>query len=157
MIISTTTALLTVGMILWIHHVGIAPHNGGWATHLIGSIWAFMVVATICTCTLAGAVVARHLRFSGPILRMEGLLAVLLTVVMVPIIGGALVWSVSIANHAPWLLSGSGSGLFSVPGPPAEITAGLFMLTGLILGVGGAGRIARSIRADLSESVTSSD
>ena len=72
----------------------------------------------------------------------------LLTLAMVTIIGGALVWSVSIANDAPWLLSGSGSGLFGVPGPPAEVITGLLMLAGLILAVGGAGRVTRAIRVD---------
>ena len=38
---------------------------------------------------------------------------------------------------------GSGTGLFGMPGPPAEIITGLLMLAGLILGVGGAGRVAR--------------
>jgi hypothetical protein len=65
---------------------------------------------------------------------------------MITIMAGALVWSVSIANHAPRLLSGSGSGLFGVPGPPVEIITGLLMLAGLILGVSGAGRVARSLR-----------
>jgi hypothetical protein len=148
LIISTTTALLTIGMIVWVHHVGPAQHNGGWGTHLVGSFWALLVIASIGSCTLAVAAVARRLRFSEPLLRLEGLLAVLLTLAMITIMAGALVWSVSIANHAPLLLSGSGSGLFGVPGPPAEIITGLLMLAGLILGVGGAGRVARSIRAD---------
>jgi hypothetical protein len=114
-------------------------------------LWALLVVASIGTCTLAVAVVGRHLRFSEPLLRLQGLLAMLLTSAMVTIIGGALVWSISIANDAPWLLSGSGSGLFGVPGPPAEIIIGLLMLAGLILAVGGSGRVARAIRADLPD------
>jgi len=147
LIVSTTTAFLTIGMIVWLHHLGPAQHNGGWGSHLVGSLWALLVVASIGTCTLAGAAVARHLPFSEHLLRLEGLLAVLLTFAMLTIIGGALVWSISIANDAPRLLSGSGSGLFGVPGPPAEIITGLLMLAGSILGVGGAGRVARSIRA----------
>ena len=148
LIISTTTALLTIGMIVWVHHVGPAQHNGGLVTHLIGSLWALLVVASIGSCTLAAAAVVRRLRLSAPLLRLEGLLAMLLTLGMITIMAGALVWSVSIANDAPRLLSGSGSGLFGVPGPPAEIITGLLMLAGLILGVGGAGRVAGSIRAD---------
>ena len=73
--------------------------------------------------------------------------ATALGLAMLTIIGGALVWSISIANDAPRLLSGTGSGLFGMPGPPAEIITGLLMLAGLILGVGGAGRVVRSIRA----------
>jgi hypothetical protein len=145
LIVSTTTALLTIGMVVWAHHRGPAQPDGGWGTHLLGSGWAFLVVASIATGTLAAVAVGRHLRFSDALLRLEGLLAVLLMLVMVAIIGGSLVWSVSIANHAPRLLSGSGSGLFGVPGPPAEIVTGLLMLSGLILGVGGAGRVVRSI------------
>ena len=148
LITSTTTALLTIGMIVWMHHVGPAQHDGGWGTHFIGSFWALLVVASIGTCALAAVAVARHLRFSEALLRLEGVLAMLLTLAMLTIIGGALVWSVSMANDAPRLLSGSGTGLFGMPGPPAEIITGLLMLAGLILGVGGAGRVARSIRAD---------
>jgi hypothetical protein len=142
LIISTATALLTIGMV-----VGTSERHGGRGTHLIGSFWAVLVVASIGACTLAAIAVARHLRFSAPLLRLEGLLALVLTVAMVTIMAGALVWSVSIANDAPRLLSGEGSGLFGVPGPPAEIITGLLMLGGLILGVGGAGRVARSIGA----------
>jgi hypothetical protein len=147
LIVSTTTALLTVGMILWLHHVAPAAHHNGWGTHLTGSIWAFLVVASIGTCTLAAVAVTRHLPLSERVLRLEGLLAMLLTLAMFTIASGALVWSISIANDAPRLLSGNGSGLFGVPGLLAEIATGLLMLIGLILGVGGAGRVARSIRA----------
>jgi hypothetical protein len=148
LIISTATALLTLGLVIWAHHVGPTQRNGGLGTYLIGWFWALTVVASICTCTLTAAAVSRHLRFSEPLLRLEGLLAVLLTLAMATILGGALVWAVSIANNAPRVLSGSQSGLFGVPGPPTEIITGLLMLAGLILGVGGAGRVARSIRSD---------
>jgi hypothetical protein len=146
LIVSTVTALLTIAMV-----VGATHHHGGRGTQLIASFWALLVVASIGTCTLAATAVARHLRFSEPLLRLEGVLALVLTVVMVTIMGGTLVWSVSIANDAPRLLSGSASGLFGVPGPPAEIITGLLMLGGLVLGVGGAGRVARSIRAHPSD------
>jgi hypothetical protein len=144
LIVSTTTALVTIGVV-GADHLGSGRHDGTWGTHLIGLFWAVLVAASIGTCTLAVVAVGGHLRFPEPALRVEGLLAVLLTLAMATIIGGAVVWSVSIANHAPRLLSGSGSGLFGVPGPPAEIITGLLMLAGVILGVGGAYRVARSM------------
>jgi len=151
LIVSMTTVLLTMG-IVWVHRLGTAQHNRGWVAHLIGSFWALLVVASIGTCTLAATAVARHLRFSEPLLRLEGLLAVLLTLAMLTIIGGAVAWSVVIENDAPRLLSGSGSGLFGVPGPLVEIIIGLLMLSGLIFGVSGAGRVVGSIRARLQGS-----
>ena len=152
---SFTTGLLTIGMVVWSHHLGPAQHNGGRGTHLVGSLWALLVVATLGCCTFAAVVIARQLRFTQPILRLEGLLAMVLTLAMIAVIGGTLAWTISVANDAPALLSGRVSGLFGLPGPAAEIITALLMLAGVVLALGGTCRVARAIRAGLSEGAPS--
>lgn len=135
-------SLLSFG-ILVINH---AVPSGG-SDLYVGWIWAISVSGTISTGALAAAAVARHLPMRQLLLRFEAWLALLLTPAMFTIFGGALAWTVSTAIYAPQLLSGSGSGLLGVPGPPAEIITGLVMLSGLLLGLGGSWQVARSLRA----------
>jgi hypothetical protein len=151
LIVSSSTTLLTVTTVLT-HPAGQAFRGGG--VHAFGIFWALCVVASIGACALATVAVAGHLRLSAQMLRREGLLAVLLSLAILAIVGGALVWSVSIANSAPRLLWGSGSGLFGVPGSFTEILTGLLMLASATLGVRGASRVASSIRAPFPDPST---
>jgi hypothetical protein len=148
-IVCAATAVLTVGMVLWSHY---SSHgNGGPVSHGVGSLWALLVAATIATCTGAAIVAAGRLRFHAPVLRCEGLLALALTLVMVAVIGGTFVWAIAVASHEPRTLWGSGSGLFGVPGPVADVVVGLLMVTGLILSTSGTRRVAGSIRTVVAD------
>jgi hypothetical protein len=145
---SATTLVLGLGVILWAHHLGVQQRNGGSVPYgLVWMLGALMAVATIAACTAAAVAVAWRLPLSRRVLRLEGSLALLLTLVMVPIIGGTLVWWVAIASHAPWFLSGNTVGAAGTPAPLAMIIAGLLMVLGLSLAASGVTRVARSIRA----------
>jgi hypothetical protein len=142
---SATTILLTVAMMIWSHHLGAAQRNTGLGAHLVGSVWAFLVVTTIVLCAFAAISVARHIHLSPDVLRIMGAFALSLAVAIVAVVGGTLVWAISIAHHAPSLLIGANTNLFDVPGTLVEIMVALLMCTGFICAVAGARRVQRSI------------
>lgn len=146
--VSAVAVVTTVGAIVWTHLVGPGRQGGGSpAFPVVGIVWAVLTVGALATTTTAVVIVARHLHLSSWVARLEGLLALLLTMAMVAIIGGMVVWWGSVATNAPRFLSGSGSGLFDTPAPLTTVSAGLLMLTGLALALWGDSRVVRSIRA----------
>lgn len=145
-IVSMSTFLLTAVMVAWAHHGRHLSGNGGLATHLVGTIWALLVIASIGTCTAAAVCASRNIQLSQRLLRLEGLLALLLTLAMVSITGGTVVWALAIASDAPSILWGGGSGLFGMPGPSAEVFTALLLVGGLVISLVGSRRVAGAIR-----------
>jgi len=145
---SAAAAVLSTALFVWSHHIGSRQRNGGsWPYAAVGIVWALMVVVALAACTGGAVAVCRRLRLSPLVLRLEGLLAMLLTLAMVAVIGGTLVWWGAIATDAPGFLSASGAGLFGSPGPLTLVVAGLLMLVGLLVAISGASRVARSFPA----------
>lgn len=142
LIVTALTGLLTVGMVAWVH---FSDHANAF-THVVGSLWGTLIVATITTWALAALYTGRHLHLSTAKLRLEGVVALLLTSAMITVLSGVLIWSLGVADGAPRLLS---SGLFGLPGASASIIIGLVMIAGMALGLGGASRVARSLNADV--------
>jgi hypothetical protein len=143
-IVSSTTVLFTAALIGWVQHRGSLSSRGGSLSTLAGFAWALLIAASVGLGTLAVTEVAGQLRFPRRVLRLEGLLAVLLTITMVTIVAAMSTWSASIARHAPRVLKGSAASLVGIPGTPMEILIALLLLGGLVLGVGGTTRVFHS-------------
>lgn len=111
----------------------------------LGVIWAILVTVSIGSLTAATVAVARRLDLSRRVLRIEGSLALLLTVVMVVVLAGMALWWGAIARDTA-ILSGSGSGLFSTPGSLSMTAAAVLMVVGLATAATGAVRVVRSLR-----------
>jgi hypothetical protein len=145
-VVTSTAALATVGVVVWAHHLSPRQRNGAlWPYTGVGALWALMIIATIATCAIAAVTVVRRLRFSARILKLLGASALVITLAMVVIIGGTLVWWGAVAADAPWFF---GSGLFgsaASPTPPAMVIAGILMIVGLFAALLGAGRVVRSL------------
>ena len=148
-IVTATTASLTLGIVIWAHHIGPQQRNGGsWSYLGAGMVWVLLIVATILTCTTATVSTARRLELSPRVVRLEGALALLLTLAMVAIAAGTLVWWSAVATASPQFFSGSQmSGLFGTPASPIMIVVEFLIIGGLTMAASGAGRVARSIRS----------
>jgi hypothetical protein len=147
-VVTAVAALMSVGVIVWAHHLGPAQRNGGSGPYaVVGLVWGLLMVATVATDTVASLHVVGRLNLSLAVWRLEGLLALVLTLAMAAIIGGTVAWWAAVATNAPWFLSGAPSGSGGSSAPPALVIAGLCMLAGLSVAVGGAGRVARAVRA----------
>ncbi len=143
LVVSSITLLFTAGLVGWVHHRESLSQGGVFGT-LAGYAWALLIAASVGFGTLAVTEVAGQLKFSNRVLRIEGLLAVLLTMTMVTILGAMATWSASIAQHAPHVLRGNEGSLVGIPSTPTEILIVLLLFGGLILGVGGTTRVFHS-------------
>jgi hypothetical protein len=146
------TILVGATMREWAHHLTSAQRNGGlWSYQGIAVLAVLSVAATIASWEGAAVSIVRHLRLSPRVLRLEGVLALAVFATIVVAITGTLVWWAAVASDAPGFLSGSrpaasGSGISS-----GMVMVGLLMTAGLIVALGGAARVARSMRSVTSE------
>jgi hypothetical protein len=134
----------TAGAVIWSHRPAHPPLG---PVPVAGVGWALLVIAAIGTTTVSVVRVAGRLRLPRAVLRLEGLLAVSLSVVMLAVLGGTVAWWGAIATDAPRFLSTGGAGLFETPGTPSMGAAGGLMALGLALGLWGDVRVLRQLRA----------
>jgi hypothetical protein len=147
MVVTVVTAAATLGIVVWAHHLGTRQRNGASTPYLgLGALWALLMVASIVCCTAAAVAAASRLRFTARMLRIHGALALAVTIAMVVVIGGTLVWWGAVASSAPWFFGSGVTGSATSPVPASMVAAGILMVLGLATAVVGAGRVARSIR-----------
>ena len=135
----------TVGAVLWSRLRPARPFVG--PVPLLGVGWALILLTAIAVLTLSIVWVAKRLSLPVAVLRLEGALAVVLTLAMCAVLGGTVTWWGAIATDAPTFISGSHTGLFSTPGALSMTAAGSLMTAGLALGIWGDTRVIRALRA----------
>jgi hypothetical protein len=147
---TATAALLLIGGLMWAHHLSQHARNGGLVVYSVAFVVIGLGAFVAVGCATAAAVaVARRTELRGRTLRALGLMALGLSAVMVLLFAAFVTWWATQAAYAPTvLLNGIGNGFpfTSSTVPPTLVVAGLLMLLGLALAIGGAVRIACSIR-----------
>jgi hypothetical protein len=147
--IALVVALL-VAFAGWAHHLSPSDRNGGLALYTVCFVaMGVLVVGAVGVATAAAVAVGRRTEPTGGTLRILGVLALALTVVMAVLLTGVATWWGAEASGAPHVvLDGIGNGVpyLSSTVPPTLLGAGLLMLVGLSLGVVGSLRVARSLR-----------
>jgi hypothetical protein len=144
--VGSATVALGVGVVVWAHHLSPSARNAGFHSYqLVGLIWVLMIIATVSLCSAVAVKATRQLVLTPSVLRLLGLLALALTVVMVVVIGSALTWWGAIAADAPWFFGNGVVGSTAPLAPPLLLGAGILMLLGLAAAVSGAGRVARAL------------
>ena len=145
-------AVLLGGGLAWAHHLGPHDRNGGLAVY--GAAFIVIGLAAFVAILLAAAAaasVARRVDLSARVLRGLGVMALVLSVVMTLLLVGFATWWATEATYAPTvLLNGIGNGVPFTSGtvPPTLLVAGLLMVLGLAIAVGGSVRIAHGLRPD---------
>jgi hypothetical protein len=146
-LVTAVTVVGGVGVTVWAHHLsGGGRHGGAWAFQLVGSVWVLMICVSIGLGAAAAVSVVRQLDLGPRALRLQGALALVMTVVMTVILGGTIAWWVSVARVAPSFL---GAGPHGSPGslfPPVMATVGVLMVAGLVAALAGARSVVRSAR-----------
>jgi hypothetical protein len=147
--VTLVTTVVGSGVVVWAHHLTFVERNGGYwpygtAFLLLGALF----VATVAAWTVAACRTVVRLELPGPVLRTEGVLALVLTTVMAALLSGTIVWWATVAADGPRFLSGSPPGPSTSPVTPNLLIAGLCMGAGLALAVRGAGRVTGSLRTD---------
>jgi hypothetical protein len=147
-VVTTMTMLVGAGVSIWAHHLDFSQRNGAyWPYGMIALVFGAFVVATIAAWTVATLRTVRRLDLSASVLRLEGRLALVLTIAMIVIVGGTSIWWAAEARDAPRFLSGSTSGPIGSLVPPNLIVAGVCMIAGVILALRGALRVGGALRS----------
>jgi hypothetical protein len=137
-------AAFTFGVALWAHSVPDHQRNSGFFFHgVVFILWGLAVVIALGLATAAAVAVARTIAWSPRALRVLGGVAIVLTILMVGVASGTIVWWVTMANFAPSFL---GNGLLATSNvlPPALLLAMALMITGLVVATIGTVRIVQS-------------
>ena len=146
-----TAALLLVGALSWAHHLSQHDRNGGLPVYsTLFVIVGLAVVVAVLSAAAAGARVARRIESPPRVVRILGVLALAVGVVMVLLAAGIVVWWCWVAVHAPDVLrNGIGNGFpyASNTAPPTLVVTGGLIVMGVVLAVSGTRRVARSWRA----------
>jgi len=142
-------AVLLGGALAWAHHLSHHDRNGGLPVYsALFVVAALAAVVALMFATAAAVSVARRIDLPALVLRALGLMALGLSGLMALIFVGFVTWWASESVHAPGVLSsgiGNGIPFTSSTLPPMLLAAGLLMLGGLVLALGGTVRIARAI------------
>jgi hypothetical protein len=148
-VVLTLALTLVAAMAEWAHHLGATERNGGLPVYSASFVViGLLVVAAVGVATVAAVAVGRRTALAESTVRVLGILALALTVVMALLLGSMATWWGAEASGAPHvMLDGIGNGVPYVSSalPPTLLGAGLLMLLGLALGVAGSLRVIRSL------------
>lgn len=137
--------LATVAIVIWSHHLSPHQRNGGFFFHgLLFVLWGLTIVTALFMATAAATTVAHQTSLSRRVLRLFGTMATTLTVLMLGVAVGTIIWWTVLADYAPRFL---GSGLLATSNvfPLPLVAAVLLMFAGLTVASVGTIRIAQSV------------
>ena len=142
---------LTAGVAVWAHHLTGHARNGGlWPYTIVGGVLGLSVIAAIATSTAAAIQVTRQLDVSPRVMRFLGSMALVLSLMMLAVVTGTVVWWQAVAQYSPQFL-GSGRVIgFSNVMPAPLMGATALMCIGLVLAGSGSVRMARQLGSDLT-------
>ena len=132
-IVTATTAVASVGVILWVHHLGPAARNGGsFGYGVVAVIWGSLIVTSLGLGTAAAVGTVRRLQLSRRVIRVNAALACVVMAAMAVVAAAMVTWWVTVASRAPAFLSGA---------PLPLVAAAGCLLAGLTVGALGVRRI----------------
>ncbi len=135
----------TVAIVIWSHHLSPHQRNGGFFFHgVIFVLWGLTIAMALFMATAAATAVAHHTTLSRRVLRLLGTMATAVTVLMLGVAVGTIIWWTVLADYAPRFL---GSGLLATSNvlPLPLVAAVLLMFAGLTVASVGTIRIAQSV------------
>jgi hypothetical protein len=140
---------LLAGTVVWAHHLSAHDRNGGLPVYgfFFVTVSAAVVISLGCA-TWAAIALSRRLVLTSRQLRAAGVLALVLSAVMLVALVGLVAWWASESAHAPgYLLQAIGNGVpfTSATVPPTLLASGVLMTIGLVLASWGSARIARTL------------
>jgi len=141
---SAAAGAVSIGIIAWNGKLGPSTSTP-LALRIVGILGGLVVVGALTVCCGTAVALVYRLRLSPRATRSLGALAVAMTMVLVVIFTGALLWWISTALHAPWFFGSLVPRSPATPAPLAMIVLGSTMLSGLVLAAVGTVRITTSM------------
>jgi uncharacterized membrane protein YidH (DUF202 family) len=125
---SAVTAVATIGLARWAHHLDLRQRNGADLAYCAAFLGCALFLAVLLGLWAAAAVaVGRRIDLTPRLIRVEGVLAVLLSAVMGMVTVAVGLWWVAMAHGAPWFLAGTRPGT-----RPSPVTVQLVLIEGLL-------------------------
>jgi len=144
--LSAFTALFSI----WAHLINNRDRNGGLVPYeLIFLVWCLTVAVTLFIATSAAIVVVRQMSLTQRVVRTLVILSMALTVFMLAIMAGIVLWWGSESIYAPRFLRNSiGSHIIATSSsfPLALVLAVVLMALGLVVAVLGVVRVTRATK-----------
>jgi hypothetical protein len=142
LIASVLVVATVIPLSLWAHTLTELQRNGAddvysWAL----SAWALLAALSLASWTSTAIAVALRLDLSCRVLRVEGLLAVLVTGSMAAITAATAVWWSALAAQASWFLAGTPAGTSSTGVSSTMVTIVSLMTIAVVLATVGVVRI----------------
>jgi len=136
------------------HHLSAFARNGGDSLYTDAFVTvALVAVVTLILWTRIAISVARQLRLSGWVLKVESLLAEGVAGSMIVITCGALLWWREVGLHASWYLQGSSPGVAVSPVTSKLVLLSSMMVVSSLIAAFGVLRIVRAPRRETLELV----
>lgn len=147
-VLTVAAGVALVPLALWAHRLTNAQRNGHDAAYTAGFLgWVAVFLAGLAAWTVAALVTARRLELGRRLLELESGLAVAVSGSMVLMTAATCVWWGAVARSAPWFLAGTRAGSGGTVAPANLVLPALLMLVASVLGVAGAARARRNLRA----------
>jgi hypothetical protein len=131
----------TIALVFWAHHLNTGQRNGHDLGYQAGfAVWALVGLASLVAWTATAVTVARRIRFTDRMLKVETALAAAVSLTMLTMTIATAVWWGALAHFAPWALHERSSGPAASPITLQLITAGLLMAIATALAIAGTAR-----------------
>jgi hypothetical protein len=124
------TVIAGIPVVIWAHHLTYHQRNGGLFVYsAIFLVVSLLIAAFVVTVTASVASLTKQLSLPAASIRRLGYLALIMVGTMGVVMGGTVLWWVTLAHHAPTVLGGRA---------PADliVTVGLMAVGMLLAGVG---------------------
>jgi len=141
MIAGMTAIAFTVAVVQWAHHLNEHNRNGGFFFHgLVFILWGLTMAVALGMATAAATAAARQISWSPRALQLVSGMAIALTVLMLVVMVGTIIWWSAMADFAPQFLGNGFLATSNVVPPPLAVAA-ILMILGLAVAAIGAIRI----------------
>lgn len=147
-VLTAVAVPVTAALVVWAHGLTSAQrdgHDAGYAALFV--VWAVLLVAALAAWTAAAVAIARRLRLSAAVLRLEAGLATGVAVAMGVMTAATATWWAAVAHVAPGFLAGRPADAAASPLEPRLVVCAIAMLAATGLAARGAERALRAVPA----------
>ncbi len=144
---SAATLVAFAPLSVWAHHLPTPARNGADAAYTLAfTLFALLAAATLARWTALAVTIARRLKLSVALLRVEALLACAVSATMLAMTVATALWWGALAHSAPWVLQGGPVGADRPPFSAWLFLSNSLMALATCLAAYGASRSMLAVR-----------
>ncbi|HEV2973754.1 MAG TPA: hypothetical protein VGX69_02015 [Solirubrobacteraceae bacterium] len=144
---SAATLIAFAALSAWAHHLSTPARNGADTAYTVAfTLFALLAATTLACWTALAVTIARALRLSVALLRVEALLACAVSATMLAMTLATALWWGALAHSAPWVLQGGPVGADRSPFSAWLFVSNSLMALATCLAAYGASRSTLAVR-----------